>query len=584
MVNSRPPDWIDWILATLRWLSLLGMAVALAIHDRISLLVALALLAAALWNFLLTVWASLGRKLPAHRWVSLGGDLIIAYLLFFLSNGITGSLSWAGVLPLITASLYFSLRGALLTALLNLLVQGLIALVGTPPAAVLLFVATLAPLYLVLSLLFSYLNQQIIQRNAPTIRQPGSGLRDPERTEREKRRAIFNLISALSASLNYQRVLDTALDLSASALTTQSVQADKLVSAVLLFAKQESRLPVLQVGSARRFTPADLRICLPGTNGLIGRSIDDGEPRLTKDVANDPELGRIVAVRTCQAAYSIPLRAGLDTYGVLLFAHPEPDFFNSERREILDIAGNQSVIAIQNARLFQDLEQEKERMMAIQEEARKKMARDLHDGPTQSVAAIAMRVNFARRLIERDTKAAADEMFKIEELARRTTKEIRHMLFTLRPLVLESQGLAAALESMAEKMHETYGQNVIIQADQNVVEELELGKQGVIFYIAEEAVNNSRKHAKAAHIWVRLKQAEPDLALLEVEDDGVGFDLQATDATYENRGSLGMVNMRERAELVNGLLQIESVGGKGTRIRLLIPLTEGAADRIRRGL
>ncbi len=81
------------------------------------------------------------------------------------------------------------------------------------------------------------------------------------------------------------------------------------------------------------------------------------------------------------------------------------------------------------------------------------------------------------------------------------------MLFTLRPLVLESQGLIAALESMAEKMRETYGQNVIIQADPNLVEELEMGKQAVIFYIAEEAINNARKHAQARHVWVRLKSA-----------------------------------------------------------------------------
>src|SRR5512140_3158149 len=117
---------------------------------------------------------------------------------------------------------------------------------------------------------------------------------------------------------------------------------------------------------------------------------------------------------------------------------------------------------MQNARLYSDLEQEKERMLEIQEDARKKLARDLHDGPTQSVAAIAMRVNFARRLMERDAKAAAEELFKIEDLARHTTKEIRHMLFTLRPLILESSGLTAALEAMAEKMHETYSQNVLI--------------------------------------------------------------------------------------------------------------------------
>jgi signal transduction histidine kinase len=193
-----------------------------------------------------------------------------------------------------------------------------------------------------------------------------------------------------------------------------------------------------------------------------------------------------------------------------------------------------------------------------------------------------MRVNFARRLMDRDPHAAAEELFKVEELARRTTKEIRHMLFILRPLVLESQGLVAALQSMAEKLKETYNQNVVIEADADIVSQIENGKQGVIFYIAEEAVNNARKHAQATHVWVRLKEASQDIAMLEIEDDGMGFDPESVNSTYDRRGSLGMLNMRERTELVNGYLQLDSSEGHGTRIRVIIPLTEDAADRIRR--
>ena len=297
-----------------------------------------------------------------------------------------------------------------------------------------------------------------------------------------------------------------------------------------------------------------------------------------------PELSCIIALQKCRVAYCIPLRSGLNVYGVMLFAHPDPNFFTIINKEVLDIIGSQAMIAIQNARLYQDLEKEKERMMDIQEEARKKLARDLHDGPTQSIAAIAMRVNFARRLIERDANAAADELNKIEDLARRTTKEIRHMLFTLRPLVLESQGLTAAFTSMAEKMKETYAQNVKVEVDPDLLPELELGKQGVIFYIAEEAVTNARKHATADTIQIRLNSIQPDLALLEIEDDGDGFDVGAVDASYEHRGSLGIVNMRERTELLNGILKIESKKGQGTKVRVLIPLSEEATDRVRRGL
>jgi signal transduction histidine kinase len=237
-------------------------------------------------------------------------------------------------------------------------------------------------------------------------------------------------------------------------------------------------------------------------------------------------------------------------------------------------------VAIQNARLYQDIVDERERMIEVQEEARKKLARDLHDGPTQSVSAIAMRVNLAQRMIAKDPKQAGEELGRIEELARRTTKEIRHMLFTLRPLVLESQGLVAALQSMAEKMKETYSQNVLLNIDDSVLKSVEMGKQGVIFYIVEEAVNNARKHARADHIWVNLRPFEQAMALLEIVDDGVGFDVAAMNRAYDQRGSLGMVNLRERTELVNGVLDVKSVPGKGTRVQVYIPLSEEAADRL----
>ena len=221
-------------------------------------------------------------------------------------------------------------------------------------------------------------------------------------------------------------------------------------------------------------------------------------------------------------------------------------------------------------------------MMEVHEEARKKLARDLHDGPTQSVAAMAMRINLARRMTEKNPQGAAEELVKVEELAHRTSKEIRHMLFTLRPLILESQGLGAALQAMAEKMRETYTQNVIVNVDARMADQLEMGKQGVIFYIIEEAVNNARKHANAANIWVRLGQLEPGIALLEIADDGIGFDVEAMNKAYDQRSnsSLGMVNLRERTELVNGRLNIDSALGKGTRVQVYIPLSEEAADRL----
>lgn len=395
---------------------------------------------------------------------------------------------------------------------------------------------------------------------------------------------VYKLLTNLTATLSYQRVIDKALDFSVSALAYPNDQtADNLVSAVLLFISEGGET-VLHIAASRRLTRSDLRDTFPAEQGILKNTIDEGAPLLTRAIAQDPELGRIYAFQSCKSAYCLPLRHGLDTFGVLLYTHPERDYFTVEHREILDIIANQAMVAIQNARLYHDLEQEKERMMETQEDARKKLARDLHDGPTQSVAAIAMRVNFARRLIERDTGATAEELYKIEDLARRTTKEIRHMLFTLRPLVLETHGLNAALESMAEKMKDTFEQNVLLDIDQGVEKEIEMGKQGVIFAIVEEAVNNARKYAQATHIWVRLKPIQKDIAVLEVQDNGVGFDVSLVDATYESRGSLGMINMRERTDLVNGIFHIDSKVGKGTHVQVVIPLSEEATERLHRGV
>lgn len=574
---------VDWIATSLRWLTLLALCVAVATGKYFSTAIVFTFLGAAFWNVLLTMLAVFNARILFFRSIGIAGDLIIALALFYLSGDVEGTLGWVGILPLVSAAVYFGVRGALIVTTVNLLFQGILAYLFNPAISTIVLIGTLAPLYLVLGVLLGVVSNRIGHLLNKGQRQQQAQRREGERAEQGRSKAIYTLISALNASLNYQRVLDTALDLSYTTLAAVNNADERMVASVLLYTHSESGTTELRVGSARRFTSADMRISLPGTAGLLGKTIDESVSTMARKPADDPELGRVVALRSCQSAYCIPLRTGLETYGVLLFAHPDAEFFTAERREVLEIIGSQAVVAIQNARLYRDLELEKERMMEIQEDARKKLARDLHDGPTQSVAALAMRANFARRLMDRDTRAAAEELFKIEDLARRTTKEIRHMLFTLRPLVLESQGLIAALESMAEKMHETFGQNVIIDADPGVISMLEIGKQGVAFYIVEEAVNNARKHAKADHIWVHIKNAGEDLVRLEIEDDGAGFDLGAVDSNYENRGSLGMVNMRERTELVNGVLQIDSAVGKGTRIKVMIPLSEDAADRIRRG-
>lgn len=588
MYASDSPFIADWFAVSLRWLAMLGLTVSLALGDALLSPAGLVLAVLTVWNLALTTLAGLNRRLNRHRQAGVSVDLAAAMALFVLQGGFSGPAWWVVIVPILSSTLYFEWKGALLAS--GLMASMQIAVTGLLTPQNLLHWVTFGSvlLTLLLGMVFASLSRKLIEQ-LRLMRKKQIEAREKQiearaklqRVENERLRAIYNLTATLTGTLNYQHVLEEALTISLKALSRDpdAEPDNRLVSAVMLFHGEE-----LTVGASRGLTLADQRSILPGRTGLLARAIEEGAAELLEKPDEDPELGRLVAFRSCRTVYCFPLRSGLSVYGVMLFGHPQSNYFSPDRTDVLNIIGHQAVIAIQNARLYQDLVDEKQRMIEVQEEARKKLARDLHDGPTQSVSAITMRVNLARRMLERDPQAASEELSKIEELARRTTKEIRHMLFTLRPLVLESQGLAAALQSMAEKMKETFGQAVLVKVDAKALEQLEMGKQGVIFYIVEEAVNNARKHAQAVHIWVRLRplEKEPEIILLEIADDGAGFDVEAVNRSYDRRGSLGMVNLRERAELVNGMLNIESAPGKGTRVQVFIPLSESAADRLHR--
>ncbi len=565
---------MDWLVFNLRWLVIIAAGLLILIQRGgagSGKLVITLLAVAGLYNIGLTLLEFIEY---GHRWLvwgMLAGDFVLALSLFVATGGSAGPLIWIGLLPGLTAALRH-----------RQLVGMTVIVAFTAAQAVILIAliddyARLIPLAITALILWPLVfGASVVGKRLRALLHSAAQKEQQSREQqtqllRKQARAIYEMASMVSATLDYRKVLDAALNI--GSLPTENSQNPPVVSAVLFFQDDQ-----LHVASARRLTPADHRVVCPGREGVLGQVIRTSEPAVIADPITDPELQQFVAFRACHALMALPLRAGFETHGVVLFGHARVDYFDQDQRAFLEAVVNHAITALQNAQLYRTLNEEKERLVEVQEEAQKKLARDLHDGPTQNVAALAMRANFVRRLMERDVKAASEELFKMEDLARRTTKEIRHMLFTLRPLVLESQGLVAALKQLAEKMHETHGQNVIVEAEPDLEEKLEMNQKGVLFYIAEEAVGNARKHAQAEHIWVRLK-TQKDVLILEIQDDGVGFNVGAVQEGYDKRGSLGMVNMRERAELLNGAVKIDSTEGKGTRITILVPLGDAAAER-----
>jgi len=587
IVKSDLPFLADWFVISLRWSCLLGFTVALSLSPTLNTLQGISLLSLALWNLLMSLFAILNTRLTAHRIINTAIDLVISLLLFQMTGGLSGPLNWAGLLPLFTAAIYYEFTGSMLVAVMLCAAQIGWLYLNRPLPSDLRLLGILAGFNLGIGLLLGLISRPLLRRLRRNyqgqVRRRQETVQRVQMEERDRMQAIFRMIETLSATLNYELVLNTLLDLSLSSLSeTGQINSylQQTVCAVLLFKEHD-----LIVASSRRFPPPDLRQTFPAENGVLHEVIQTAEPKVIQNPFSDPELHTLLSVRGCRSALVLPLRRGLDGFGAMFFAHPDAGFFTEERAELLEVISHQAIISIQNARLYEEKEQEKQAMMETEEEARRKLSRDLHDGPTQSVTAIAMRANIVRRIIRSDPELAEAEVVKIEDLARRTTQEIRLMLFTLRPLILETEGLDAALRLMAEKMKDTFQQNVSVTVDPELVEKLENNKQTVIFFLVEEALNNARKYANASKISVRLVfTSDRNIALLEVADDGVGFDVTAINADYEKRGSLGMVNLSERAQLINGLLHIDSNPGKGTRVEIFIPLNEEALDRLQRGL
>jgi signal transduction histidine kinase len=407
----------------------------------------------------------------------------------------------------------------------------------------------------------------VVLADAGRGRSGASSLSESEASEVEQLKMVFEMAASLSATMNYQRVLDAILDISRLGFADLGVRVGESAAMVLLYDRDGFLVPA----TYRNLTTSGDETCrIRGEKGIVAEAILSDTAMIGGSPAADPELKEYKSLVPFRSVMCVPLRAGFETFGAVLFASAKANVYTPRHIELLSIFCNQATIALQNASLYKTLQEERDKIVDKEEQARHKLARDLHDGPTQDVAAIAMRLNFARLLVERDPFRAKAELERLEDLAHKTVREIRSMLFTLRPIILETEGLVAALNQYAENLQQNDGLKVLVQAEK-YRDCLDSEAQGVVFAILEEAINNARKHARASAVWVRLTQKR-DLVVAEVVDDGVGFDVQSVEGSYGSRGSLGLVNLKERAELLGGTLTIESTLGEGTRITLLVPI------------
>lgn len=314
-------------------------------------------------------------------------------------------------------------------------------------------------------------------------------------------------------------------------------------------------------------------VAATGASVLIADAEHDGRFP-PESVARDLALLRVRA----RGLLALPLVYKGSVTGVLEVAQAaaggaRPDGFDTRTLDLLHTLAAQAAVAMANARLYRSLRRERDRILLAQEDERKRLARDLHDGPAQKLAQIAMSLEHAQQLLQRDPAHLPEELAATREKAVQTTRDLRNLLFDLRPLVLDADagGLVAALEHLVGRYTsgpDAPGPQMHLEAD--YPERLSHNVELTVFAIVQEAVNNVVKHAGAANCRIEVRETPERLVAL-VRDDGVGFPVRQVQADYETRGSWGLLNMRERAALIEATLQIGSQPGTGTVVSLDVP-------------
>lgn len=207
-------------------------------------------------------------------------------------------------------------------------------------------------------------------------------------------------------------------------------------------------------------------------------------------------------------------------------------------------------------------------IIRAQEEERKRVAREIHDGPAQIMANIVMRAEFCLKLLEMNPSKVKEELIALQDLVRRSLQDVRKIIFDLRPMVLDDLGLVPAIRRYLEDFKDEYGiaaEFVFFGQQRRLNSSIEVA----LFRIIQESMNNVRKHACAKQVLVKM-EILPERVNTLIQDDGKGFDAAAVVVGHKGEG-YGLVGIRERIQLLQGSVEIVSKPNRGCRISLSVP-------------
>jgi PAS domain S-box-containing protein len=364
--------------------------------------------------------------------------------------------------------------------------------------------------------------------------------------------SLYRADETLRRSLQTEDVFHALVDVAADI-----VGVDK--SAVLVRSAADG---CFKAGPTRGFDAARLpRLMAELAGDTAAEVVAIRQPIVIADCLADAlasPLGRLLAEEDVRALMCIPIAGDGQVTAAFSVFYTEPHEFAEREQRLLVALAQRAGLALDNARLY-----EAARGRAALEE-RQRLARELHDSVSQALYAIGLNTTAAQRLLVVDPTRVSRLLTDVLALAETGLAEMRALIFELRPESLETEGLVGALEKQAAAVHARHR----LQVDTTLGEEpdVPLATKEALYRLAQEALHNVAKHARAQVVKLELELDQHEL-VLRIGDDGQGFD---TSGSFP--GHLGLHSMRERTQTVGAELAIASAPGEGTLISVRVPL------------
>ena len=293
-------------------------------------------------------------------------------------------------------------------------------------------------------------------------------------------------------------------------------------------------------------------------------------PLLAVPGDRSPEVRQLLQVG---AVLAVPILVGDNLLGILTLGELKSGvLYNQEDLDVLATLAQNTGLALENARLQEErvaiLRHQLAQVIAAQEEERERIARELHDGVGPALASLNLRLHTAGKQLQRD-QLAVEEIEELADLAQANIKDIRRLIYDLRPAALDELGLVPALHDYAARWSQEHDVQLAVSLPEDN-ERLPATLETALFRVAQEGLANVARHAQARQVELTLEWDERAVRLC-LADDGQGFDVSEALTRAKQGGHLGLWSMRERVEQLGGRFAVESALGQGTRLKMTIP-------------